>query len=193
MPILELSRNERLFRLVRTEYSDPAYFGREATYRFDARDGSYGVCYLGTTLDCCFLEVLSAERDPHTQRLFVTMAALRGYYAATAHLQRPLRLAYLADDGLAHIGIDQRVTGGDDYRLSQIWGQAVHGHESMVDGLFYATRHHNRLYAVALFERARNAVEFTRWGVLSDQGDKTLWDETTRIAERFGLDMVAAL
>ena len=43
---------------------------------------------------------------------------------------RPLRLAYLADERLVQLGIDQRHTGGDDfdrYDLSSTWALAIHG------------------------------------------------------------------
>jgi hypothetical protein len=42
-----------LYRLTRIQFPDPAYFGRAALFRFDAPDRSFGVCYLGTSLDCC--------------------------------------------------------------------------------------------------------------------------------------------
>lgn len=145
LPTLEISTDRQLSRLTRVRHEDPAYFGRAAAFRFDAPDGSFGVCYFGTTLDCCFLEIFSAGRDPHTQRLFITTEQLSGYYASSARLTRPIRVAYLADDGLAHLAIDQRVTGGDDYDLSQRWARAIHDHGSGIDGIFYATRHHNGL------------------------------------------------
>ena len=53
-------------------------------------------------------------------------------------------------------GIDLRVTGGDDYNLSQRWSGAIHRYHLLVDGIFYASRHHYGLYCVALFERARD-------------------------------------
>jgi hypothetical protein len=54
-------------------------------------------------------------------------------------------------------------------------------------GIFYPSRHHNGLYSVALFERARDAIAFTRWGVLGDQSVPELWSETARIVQRFGI------
>ena len=190
MPILDVSRNRTLFRLTGARHPDPAYFGRRMISRFDAPDGSFSVCYLGTSLDCCFLEVFSPERDPHTGHLFITATQLGEHYAAVARTIRPLRLAYLADDSLAGLGVDQRLTGGDDYRLSRRWAQAIHAHAGMVDGIFYATRHHNQLYAVALFERARDAVEFRRWGTLGDRSIGDLWVEMDRILQRFGIAML---
>jgi hypothetical protein len=48
-----------LYRLTRLHFPDAAYVGRAALFRFDAPDRSFGVCYLGTSLDCCLLEVVT--------------------------------------------------------------------------------------------------------------------------------------
>jgi len=189
LPILPVDAGTLLYRLTRTQHPDPAFFGRLRTYRFDAPDRSYGVCYLGTTLACCLLEVFDPRRDAVTGRRFVADAQLQAYYAAVAMATRPLRLAYLADDGLAQLGIDQRHTAGDDYDLSGAWSAALHAHAARIDGIFYATRHHNGLYAVALFERAMSAVAFRRWGVLGDRSVADLWVETDAAFARFHIDI----
>jgi hypothetical protein len=177
-----------LYRLTRLHFPDPAYFGRAAVFRFDAPDRSFGVCYLGTSLDCCLLEVMTPTYRPTAvPHLIITRAQLASYYAATATVMRPLRLAYLADEGLVQLGIDQRHTGGDDYDLSGTWALAIHGHDAIPDGIFYPSRHHNGLYSVALFERARDAVAFRRWGTLGDRGVPDLWTETTRVLQRFAI------
>lgn len=179
--------------MTRLRHSDPAFFGRTRALRFDAPAAAFGVCYLGTSLACCFLEVFRLARRGLTDRLAITTAQLADYYAAIARSLRPLRLAFLADDGLVLLGIDQRVTGGDDYALSGRWANAIYRHAAQVDGIFYATRHHNGLYAVALFERAREAVECTRWGGLGDRGVADLWVETNAILERFQIDVIEEL
>ncbi len=120
----------------------------------------------------------------------LTLAQLRHFYAAICIVTEPLLLAYLADDGLAQLGIDQRVTGGDDYDLSQAWSAAIHAHEGQVDGIFYPSRHHNGLFSVALFERARSKVAFDRWGTLGDRRRRALWSETEHALVRFGIGLV---
>lgn len=180
-----------LYRLTRIQFPDPAYFGRGPLFRFDAPDRSFGVCYLGTSLDCCVLEVLTPTfRPAATPHLIVTRDQLSSYYAAKATLSRAVRLAYLADDGLTQLGIDQRHTGGDDYDLSGAWSLAIHDHVTAPDGIFYPSRHHNGLYSVALFDRARDAIAFTRWGVLGDQSVPDLWSETARIVQRFNIALL---
>ncbi len=82
---------------------------------------------------------------------------------------------------------------GDDYDLSGMWAAAIHAHAGAADGIFYATRHHNRLYAVALFERARDAVHFARWGDLGDRAVPDLWVELTGLLQRFEIGVITPL
>ncbi len=186
LPIMTVDAGVTLYRFTRLQFPDPAYFGRGPLFRFDAPDHSFGVCYLGTSLDCYLLEVLTPiYRAATTPHVIVHRAQLASYYAARATLTRPLRLAYLADDGLARLGIDQRHTGGDDYDLSGAWALSIHAHDDAPDGIFYPSRHHNGLYSVALFERARAAVAFTRWGDRGDPRVPDLWSEMTRVLRRF--------
>jgi hypothetical protein len=185
-----VARGTQLYRLNLRRYPDPAYFGRGALHRFDAPDSSFGVCYLGTSLDCCLIEVLRPAYEPQTSARLLTVAQLREYYAARGTVIEPLVLAYFADDGLAQAGIDQRVTAGDDYDLSQAWSAAVHTHAGNVDGIFYPSRHHNRLYSVALLERAGHKVSFMTWGPLGDRRHRRLWRETARVLTRFGFALM---
>ncbi len=190
LPRLSVPSGTRLIRLNGNAFPDPAYFGKNALHRFDDPTGSFGVCYMGTTLECCFLEVLSQTRTAAAQPWVVAEGDMRLFYAAIVTIEQPLELAYLADAGLATLGIDQRHTGGDDYGLSQCWSRAVHAHSDAVDGIFYASRHHNGLYSVALFERARGKVRFDTWGTLGDRGVVDLWVETERILRTYDIILI---
>jgi hypothetical protein len=191
LPVATVPVGRRLYRLTQTRFSDPAYFGRLVRHRFDAPDASYGVCYLGTTLACCLLEALLLAHDAAGGRRLVTLDTLQSYYAAVATLRSPLRLADLTGDGLGALGIDQRVTGGDDYDLAGAWSAAIHAHREAVDGIVYPSRHHNGRFSVALFERARDAVAFARWGVLGDRATPDLWVVLTRELRAARIDIVA--
>src|SRR5258708_32400205 len=102
-------------------------------------------------------------------------------YAAGAVPRLDLSLARLADSGLNQLRIDLRVSSGDDYGVARAWSRAIHDHPAHVDGILYPSRHHNRLYCVAMFERARDALQFTTWGTLGDQAVTSLWAETARV------------
>jgi hypothetical protein len=170
-------------------YVNHAYFGRTQNGRFDAPDATYGVCYLGTTLACCLLEVFSPQIQRTDSGHFLSLSQLRGYMVVNAHVVRPLRLAKLSDDGLATIGIDLRVTGGDDYNLSQRWSAAIHSHADNVDGILYPSRRDQR-YSVALFERAGHTLNFELWGRLGDPDCVDLLAETTSALRRFEVELL---
>jgi hypothetical protein len=190
LPVWTLSTDRRLYRLTRVHFPDPAYFGRGGEGRFDAPDGSYGICYLGTSLDCCLYETLPAVIDPATHTRVLDAGELAARYAAVVTLHRSLRLAHLAGDSLGRLGIDQRVTGGDDYDLSGAWSAAIHRHSRRVDGIVYPSRHQNALSSVALFDRAAPAVAFARWGRLDDRGVPSLWVMVARWLKRAGVALV---
>lgn len=180
LPRLTLPAERPLFRLCQSRYPDPAYFGRALAYRFDAPDRSYGVCYLGSTLDCCLVEALEVEVDAATLGASITRQTLSQYYAAVAVPRRDLVLARLADHGLNHLRIDPRVSSGDD-DVARTWSKAIHDHPGQLDGILYPSRHPNSPYCVALFDRARDALELTVWGTLGDPSEASLWAETARI------------
>ena len=177
----------RLYRITRVAHTDPAYFGRARTFRFDAPDAGYGVCYFGTSLAAAFMETVPVALVPHSGDNLVESSDLSTRYASLASANQPLELAFFADDGLALNGIDLRVTGGDDYNLAQRWSGAIHTYHPLVDGILYASRHHNGLYCVALFERARDKVTFDRphWGVLGDPASPDLFGQTAALLRRF--------
>jgi len=121
---------------------------------------------------------------------FVLLSELNDFYLAEARLNRTLRLAYLAGDGLAQTGMDQRVTCGDDYDLSREWASAIHNHASSVDGIFYPSRHHNDLHSVALFERSQSAISFTKLGALGDQTIPDRWGVVCAVLSKFQWELI---
>lgn len=178
------------FRICDVRYPDPAYFGRTLAYRFDAPDRSYGVCYFGTTLACCLLETVPLGHRRSLTR-FIQDNVLRQRYAAYATVRRDLRLAWLADAGLVQNGADTRVTGGDSYTLSRRWSKAFHDHTAQLDGILYPSRHENTLYSVALFERAKDALDFTVWGPLTPGAVPDLWQEVVRILDTYRVEVLS--
>jgi hypothetical protein len=52
---------------------------------------------------------------------------------------------------------------------------------SMVDGIFYASQHHNGLYSLAVFDRAQHKLSFETWGTLADRAVNDLWLATEQI------------
>jgi len=126
------------------------------------------VCYFSTSLAAAFVETVPLALVPGSGERLVEAHDLTTRYVSRAQLRRALEVAFFADDGLALNGVDLRVTGGDDYTLSQGWSGAIHAHHPTVDGIFYASRHHNGLYCVALSSaRATRSYSSDRTGACS--------------------------
>ena len=150
-------------------------FNRRPEKRFNAPDGTFGVCYLGTSVRCCFVEVFRPRQDATTLQRFLTLTELRRWNAYAVSVRRPLILANLNEDGLVQLGLDLRLTGGDDYVASRRWAKAIHDHPAHLDGIYYPSRHHNALSSVALFDRAADSVSFELIGQIGQRGIPSLW------------------
>jgi hypothetical protein len=144
---------------------DPCWFGPAAgdapLGRFDdpLRDtaragGTFGVCYLGATREAAFAETFlrwpapqSLSRDGVDSRHLAELVALR-----------PLRLVALLGSGLAAVGATAAVTHGA-HSVARRWARALWEHPSAPDGIAYHCRHDDGEVAIALFDRARDAIE----------------------------------
>lgn len=149
----------RLHRLDR----DPVFFGRTGLNRFDAPAGEYGVLYAAGDVHGAFVETFGRTGG---ERL-VSAADLRLRGLARIAARRPLRLVDLAGPGLARLGADGRLATGD-YRVAGRWALALWRHPELPDGLRYRCRHDPSRHAVALFDRAADAVRAEPAGSLGD-------------------------
>ncbi len=155
--------NQAWFRMHRLVH-DPLYFGRSGIHRFDAPADEYGVLYVGDSEHCAFIETFG-----HTTGLnIVAMSELRARGLARIEVGRPLRLVDLTGPGLGYLGVDARLTGGDDYGLAQRWALALHTHPDQPDGHCYRSRHDPSRVSAAIFDRASDAVTATSLGSLAD-------------------------
>lgn len=145
---------------------DPLYFGRQARNRFDAPDGSFGVLYLAENPGVAFVETFGHETG---RTDFVTRQALARRALSEVESLRVLRLADLTTGrGLTPLGADGRLgTGRLD--VARRWAAALHAHPETPDGLVYRARHDPELFAVALFDRARDAVRAAATTGLDDR------------------------
>lgn len=145
---------------------DPGFFGRLATFRFDAPGKEFGVLYAGNDALCAFIETFGNQLEPR----LIALADLEKRGLAEVRPIRPLRLIDLAGKGLARLSADARLTNGGDYALSRQWSLALHEHPQVADGIWYRSRHDQTRFCAAIFERAEAAVEVVRLGPLVDPG-----------------------
>jgi hypothetical protein len=161
---------------------DPLHFGRSGHNRFDAPRGEFGVLYAADELAGAFIETFG--RSPGYR--IVSEARLRGRGLAQIEARRPLRLVDLRGPGLAQIGAMGEVTMGGSYRLSQRW--ALRLHPDQPDGLWYGCRHDPSTGAVAVFDRAQDALHDTILGLLADPPVVPL---LTVVLDRYGFALDA--
>lgn len=164
LPIDVLAAGAALIRIHRRD-QDAVFFGRTGDNRFDAPDGSYGVCYAAPTLEGAFAE--TCLRDVGARFVSRSYLAERAYSAIA--LVGELRLVALHGAGLAQVGATSAVTSGD-HAMARRWSDALHWHSAQVDGIAYRANHDNGELCAALFERCRDRLGATQaQGLLDDR------------------------
>jgi hypothetical protein len=150
-----------LFRIHRAS-QDPLHFGRAARYRFDAPAGEFGVLYCAQDEWGAFIETFGQSTGIST----VSVSSLTANPLAKLSLNRPLRVVDLAaSGGLARAGADARLCMGPHDRARQ-WSLAFWGHPAHADAIAYGCRHDPPRVALAVFDRASDAVSAESAGSL---------------------------
>jgi hypothetical protein len=144
------------------------FFGRKAVWRFDAPGREYGVLYAAEDAHCAFVETFGHATGGVP---LVSEDLLRRKSLATIEPARALRLVDLTAQGLARLGADNRLCTGD-YRLSQRWSKALHGHPKAPDGICYRSRHDPSKLCAAIFERAGKLLRVTADLDLDDRNNR---------------------
>jgi hypothetical protein len=161
LPIVELPAGTPVVR-IHTIGREPRYFGRTGQARFDAPDGSYGVCYCGLDDAAAFVETILRDQDLGG----IAQADLVTHAIADGALVHPTRLVAFGGTGLRRL----RATAGTvhaTYRVTQVWSHALWAHRDEPDGIRYRSRFDDDQHCVALFDRAASAVRFMASAPLS--------------------------
>ena len=168
-PALDLRFEEiepsALLRLAWDEKRTQFTFRRSACYRFDAPDRSFGVLYAAFDLRTAFVESVLRERPQNTPPAdqvplgWDEIDKRRVVQLRSGRATRPLRLIALHGDGLVAARIDNRIATVDDYSVTQQWAKTCHKHPSRADGILYMSRFLGDSRSVAIFDRARPAVQ----------------------------------
>lgn len=157
LPLERLPRGTAFYRIHHSKnralWFGPAR-GTPPTNRFDDPLGKYRVCYVGCSPEAAFAEKLL--RAPPVR--LVSRTALSALKLTTTVAAREIRVVSLRGAGLARLGITAAVAMGHSYSDSQALGRRIHDHDDRPDGILYRCRHDDDAFAVALFDRARQAV-----------------------------------
>jgi hypothetical protein len=127
-------------------------------------EGAYGVCYLGFSSETAFVETFlrrPARRD-------IARAEIDARRLTPVRASRDLRLVQLDGPGLRRARVDGAVVGGRDYALSRAVSRLLWRRGDAPDGILYAARHDNHLYAAAVFDRAETSLAAGSPGTIGD-------------------------
>ncbi len=184
LPLHVCPARTELFRVHRVGreaifFSPPA--GSPPLGRWDAPGGEFGVCYLGEESFVGFAETLL--RAPGAS--VVESVDVESRAMTRIRVERDLRLVALHGAGLARLGATAAVSTGP-YSVSRQWALALHEHPERPDGIRYRARHDDDGFAVALFDRAADAVtERESHGLLTAAGA----EELAAWLDRYGIGL----
>ena len=154
-------------------------FARFDHHRGTGRRERRGIWYAGETLDCAVVEAFDiGVIEPGTKRL------------ARPRTTRELVLLDLRGRAAMRAGTVAAVAASD-HALSQPWSRYWYEHPALVgeiDGLYYPSAH-NGEPAIALYERARDALELTA-GREAPLTDPVVLAEVRRIGLDHGLIVI---
>ena len=145
---LSYNNGSDYYRLNRVDFNSAIYFDRSGEGRFDGAKQSYGICYLGETIEAAFIECFGRELGIR----FLSQEFIKSRNLFIVGSKRELKLVDLFGSGLAKLGADKRLTGGD-YDLSRQWAKAIYQHPERVDGIRYYSRHDDTQLCCGLFDR----------------------------------------
>ena len=171
LPTSTVSKRD-YYRLNNSSYDSAIYFDKSGDGRFDEPSLSYGICYVGESLEAAFIECFGRDLGIR----FVSEELLRMRNLFVINSQRKLKLVNLFGSGLAQLGMDSRVTGGGDYELSRRWSEAIYNHPNRVDGIRYYSRHDNTRLCCGLFDRTSSVLKENNQGNLIDNYTERLAD-----------------
>jgi hypothetical protein len=167
-----------LYRVHRVD-RDARYFGKAARNRFDDPDGEFGVLYASADLDGGFSETFAGV-------MAVSVSSMMAYGWSVIGLTRELNLCDLRDVGLARIGADGRLCAGSR-QDAQRWARAIWTHPIAVDGICYPARTNLARTSVAIFDRARDALDARFDGAFLDPRNEPA---TADLLDRYGVALI---
>lgn len=165
----------------------PLHFNR-GRGRFGPPDGvAFGTLYLGEDEYAAFIEAFSQGIESTPLGLFASESLLRQSCLCIVRSRRPVRLVDLTTGAALKqlaASADSRI-GDGPHSLSQRWAAAFWNHPERPDGLLYRSRNAPDHLAVALFDRAADALT-------ADCGTNLLTDRHRlgRLLDHFGCALI---
>jgi len=176
LTLRKLPAGEHFFRLYPGRYPDPLGFGTTPSRFSDPRaahhEPRFGVLYLGTSLEVCFLEaVLRDNRNGAVGDYPIEERELDAMCVARIMVRQDLTVADLTGNNCIIMGIPSDVTGATRQTLARHWSAALHAHPQRPDGIFYTSRLNKSLACVAIYDRAIEKLACTSLVKLTDAAE----------------------
>ena len=122
---------------------------------FDSTTASYGICYLGESIEVTFIESFGRQLGVN----FISQEFIKTRNLFEIKSDRSMVFVDLFGAGLAKLGIDSRISSGGDYSVSRAWCEAIYNHPEEVDGIRYFSRHDNTRLCCGIFQRENVRLE----------------------------------
>lgn len=150
-------------RIYDASHANPLGYGKSPSRFSDPRaiapDERFGVLYLGSTIDVCFLEaVLRDQRDGQYGDLPIEESELDRKVYATIRVREPLSLVDLRGNSLIRMGVPTDVPRSSEQDLARRWSLAFHDHPAKPDGIIYPSRLNGETN-IAVYDRAIGKLE----------------------------------
>ena len=133
--------------------------GEPPRHRFDSPDGDYGVCYLAMEPAGAFVESFLRLDVHRTDTRILAASELLNRRIVPVQLTSDLEVVSLRGPGLAWRGLTASVSSSPVYGDTQRISKAIHAESAELAGISYRSRHDNDQIAIALFDRARGALD----------------------------------
>ena len=101
-------------------YNSALFFDKTGNGRFDGKEQSYGILYLGENIQTTFIECFGRQHGAKG----VAEADLRQRILWEIKSTQKLKLVDLWGSGLVKIGADARITSGS-YLIARQWAKAI--------------------------------------------------------------------
>jgi hypothetical protein len=157
LKIRRISAAKAYGRIHRAAFPDPLGYGFNPTRFSDPQvmepGKQFGVIYLGSSLEVCFLEaILRDQRNGAVGDYPLEMAELENRFYSSIIAREPLKLADLTGDKKILMGIPSDVSNAADQTLGRLWSEALYLHPARVDGIVYESRL-SRKINLAVYDR----------------------------------------
>lgn len=173
-------------RIFWDEFSNPLGYGKTPSRFSDpsrkVATNRFGVVYLGSTFEVCFLEaVLRDLRDGKYGPVPFHLDEFDSRIYSLITVNKPLKMVDLCGNNPVQMGIPTDVGKSSKQSLSRKWSKVFYDHPDQPDGIIYPSRL-NEDFNLAVFDRAIDKLAHNTSQVLSEVPELARMLDTFNIA-----------